>query len=137
MSTDEEIARQLLEIASNRFTEINRLKATIARLNKNVFELEEIINDNTAAIARLEAIIAKFPHTADGVPCVYGQKVYPLHPLDDGDDHGVITIAVQDAITGEYFVHGYSEFRAGLNYSTEEAATAAREVLKGGDDDKT
>jgi len=79
-----------------------------------------------AQLATANAVIEKLPKTANGVTAVPGMKLYPLHPIPDTeDDHGIVTIGVYDPETMEHHVHGYNDFRVGLNYSTPQAAAEA------------
>ncbi len=98
--------------------------------------LRDKFSDAEVENERLRAVVDKLPHTADGVPVVPGMKLYPLHPVDwidegedkDEEDHGVVTVALRDAATGEHLIHGYDGFRVGMNYSTPAAAEAAKKA---------
>lgn len=88
------------------------VSAVVCRLAKQVAEYEKVID--------------KLTKTADGVSVWPGMKLYPMHPLPDIDDHGIVTIGIYDPETMEHHVHGYDDFRTGCCYSTKEAAAAAR-----------
>ena len=94
------------------------LRAELARLRA---EVEQLRIDAEAG--------RRLPVTADGVRVYPGMKLYPKHPIPDVDnDHGIVTIGIYDPVTMEHRVHGYDEFRVGLNYSSKlEALRAAQE----------
>lgn len=71
------------------------------------------------------------PKTADGVTILPGMKLYPLHPLEDGDeddegDFAVVEMYAKNGFSGEDNVDPEDLPK---NYSSSEAASKAREKL--------
>lgn len=84
-------------------------------------------------LEQLREVVRKLPRTADGVTIVPGMKLYPLHPLPDEDLDGV-----EDCF--EAVMSGFDSETCGdiepddlpLNYSSKDAASAARVALAAG-----
>ncbi len=97
--------------------------ACLARVN-SLFRV--YINELEAEVERMQAIVAKFPKTADGVPVVLGMKVWTLGTLP----HYVTVTTVELDGYIEVRIHGHTYRRATSTdcYSTREAALAAKEM---------
>lgn len=113
------------------------LIAQIRRLEREADEFRPAIESMTAIVKNIEgrwaaaekraeeaeAIVAKLPKTADGVPIAPGMKLYPKEPLD-GDEHDHCEVKFIEFMSGAEL--DSSECPSGSNYSSPEAAAKAR-----------
>jgi hypothetical protein len=114
-------------------TEATEMLRKSGRMADYLATADALVETLRAAIATIEAL----PVTANGVRVVPGMKIYPLHPLTDEncddppeEDHTVAKLVMYDQWSGDT----YEESAFELNYSSKEAAEAAR-TGKGGADE--
>lgn len=72
--------------------------------NGTLAHLMQAVEDYKARVAELEAITAKLPRTADGVPVVPGDELFQVN------NRGRVETVVANVIDGESIIYGISSF---------------------------